>query len=88
MHSPGKPVDFFGVKKGIELRGEARGGVETGQFSGYGVEGVLLNPLTAEVPDDGAELWFDAEGEAVIDSPDLATGILYAMAALPVSIVD
>ena len=88
LHSPGQGVDLVGVEEGLELGGEAIGVVEAGQFPGYRGEGVLCDLLTAEVPDHGAELGLDAESQAVVYAPHLATRVLDAVAALSIGVVD
>ena len=88
MHSPGQAVDLVGVEEGVELGGEALGGVEAGQLAGYRGEGLLGDLLAAEVPDHGAELGLDAESQAVVDAPHLATRVLDAVAPFSIGVVD
>ena len=72
----------------MEYGGEALGVVEAGQFPGYRGEGLLGDLLAAEVPDHGAELGLDAESQAVVDAPDLATRVLDAVASFSIGVVD
>ena len=83
-----RAVDLVGVEEVLELGGEAIGVVEASQFPSYRGEGLLRDLFAAEVPDHGAELGLNAEGQAVVDAPHLATRVLDAMASFSIGVVD